>query len=335
MQDREKRMPTLLGSARRLVLTPSLADVTFANRGFSGERTSATAWLEHVPQTVICGFEWAIDSRDLWEVERRLSTVEPGLRGYAYEGATMAFTVRDAFAGHRTTDLLLGPGQPHIFVAYIGIGFAMARLPRRLWKKVVPDLTGSPHYPTISWLAVDGYAFDRAYFHTRRWVDQQYRPAAYPWAGSPDYFLRAADQGIGRALWFINGGRVRDVTAAVERFAEPRQADLWSGVGLAAAFAGGCDPRELGRLPEAAKSHRVELGLGAVLAAKARHYAGFVPDHTAAAVEALSGLSVQDAASIADRSSAIGEVEGSEPSYEVWRRRIRLELEPATPVRPL
>jgi hypothetical protein len=316
-------MPTLLGSVRRLVFTPSLAQVTFGKRGFPVEHTPATERLERIPQTVICGFEWAIDARDLWEVERRLSIVEPELRGFAYEGATMAFTVLDAFGGHRTRDLLLGSGQPHIFLTYIGIGFAMSRLPRRLWKKVVPDLTGTPYYPTMSWLAVDGYAFDRAYFHTRRWVDRQYVPRPYPWAGSPDYFPRAIDQGIGRALWFIHGGRVPQVAAAVRRFAEHRQADLWSGVGLAATFAGGCDPDDLTWLRKSADEHRAELGLGVVLAVRARDYAGFVPDYTAAAARVLGDVSVEDAVAIADSTSAAGEVPGPVPAYEMWRRRIR------------
>src|SRR5256885_875965 len=105
------------------------------------------------------------------------------MRGFAYEGATMAFTVLDAMSfrrRHRTRDLLLESDQPHIFLTYIGIGFAMARLPRPLWKKVLPDLTGSRYYPTMNWLAVDGYGFDLAYFHTKRWVDQQQMPRPYP-----------------------------------------------------------------------------------------------------------------------------------------------------------
>ena len=134
-------MPTTLGSLRRLVLTPELADVTFARRGFPVTATDATRRLEAIPQSVVCGFEWGIDSRDQWEVERRLELVEPEMRGFAYEGATMAFTVRDAMTGgrgHLTRDLLRGPGQAHIFLTYIGIGFAMARLPRPLWRKVRP-----------------------------------------------------------------------------------------------------------------------------------------------------------------------------------------------------
>jgi hypothetical protein len=205
----------------------------------------------------------------------------------------------------------------------------MARLPRQLWKKVVPDLSGTPFYPAISWLAVDGYAFDRAYFDTRRWVDKQIQPRPYPWAGYPAYFPRAVDQGIGRALWFIHGGRAADVAAAVRRFAEPRRADLWSGVGLAATFAGGCDPQELSELYETADSYRPEVGLGAVFAVKARHYAGFVPEHTVEAASAFGGLTIEEAVSIADRGTAVDAVEGPEPAYEIWRRRIRLELDPA------
>ncbi len=136
-------MTTIRGALRDLVMSPALVDVTFAKRGFPAEPSAVTEHLEAVPQAVICGFEWGIAARNQWEVERRLDMVDPGLRGFAYEGTTMAFTILDSMGrGHRTRDLLLGPGRPHIFLAYIGMGFAMARLPRPVWKKVLPDLTG-------------------------------------------------------------------------------------------------------------------------------------------------------------------------------------------------
>lgn len=319
-------MPTTFGSLRRLMMTPSLAKVSFAGRGFPGAPTDATRRLEAVPQAVICGFEWGIDARDQWEVERRLSLVDPELRGFAYEGATMAFTILDAMTGgrgHRSRDLLVGSGQPHIFLAYIGIGFAMARLPRPLWKKVIPDLSGSPYYPTMSWLAVDGYGFDRAYFDTRRWVDEQQVPSPYPWEGSPEYFLRAVDQGIGRALWFIHGARPGDVAAAVDRFAGHRRPDLWSGVGLAAAFAGGTEPGGLAALRQAAGAHQAELAQGVVFAVRARSYAGLVPGHTQAAAQTLAGLSVEAAVTLADGSAVTASESGPVPAYELWRQKVR------------
>jgi hypothetical protein len=320
-------MTTIRGALRGIVLSPALAEVTFAKRGFPVSPSAATEQLEAVPQAVICGFEWGIEARNQWEVERRLSMVDPGLRGFAYEGATMAFTVLDAMGrGHRTRDLLLGPGQPHIFLAYIGMGFAMARLPRPLWKKVLPDLDGSEFHPTMSWLVVDGYGFDRAYFDTKRWVDRQQTPSPYPWDGSPDYFLRAVDQGIGRALWFICGANAPDVAAAVGRFASHRHADLWSGVGLAAAFAGGCGTDGLAALRRAAGEYWTELALGVVFAIKARTYAGFLPAHTEAAGAALADLSAQAAVALADDTRPDGSGPGDGPAYEVWRRNIRGHL---------
>lgn len=318
-------MPTTLGSLRRLMLTPSLESVTFERRGFPALPGATAEHLEAIPQAVICGFEWGIDTRSQWELERRLSLVTPEHIGFAYEGAAMACTVLDAMRGgrgHKNRDLLSGPGQPHIFLAYIGIGFAMARLPRPLWKRVNPDLTTSPYHPVMSWLAVDGYGFDRAYFETRKWVDEQKVPAAYPWLDRPEYFHRAVDQGIGRALWFIHGGQPDGVANAVGEFAPSRHADLWSGVGLAATFAGGADADGLRALRKLAGDHRAQLALGMVFAVKARSYAGFIPGHSSAAARILGDLSVSSAVRLAD-DTAITEKPGTpEPAYELWRRAI-------------
>ncbi|MFI2652160.1 DUF1702 family protein [Micromonospora fulviviridis] len=325
-------MPTIVGSLRRHALAPALREVGFAARGFPVRPSAATRRLEAIPQAVVCGFEWGVESRDQWETERRLALVDPCLRGFAYEGATMAFSVRDAmsmFRTSRTRDLLTGPGRPHVFLNYIGIGFAMARLPRMLWRRIVPDLTGLPYHPTMTWLAVDGYGFDLAYFHTDRWVAGQERPVPYPWEGDSEYFLRAVDQGIGRALWFIHGAVADDVAAAVGRFAEARQADLWSGVGLAATFAGGCTIAGLEALRRHAGPHRPHLAQGAVFAARARTFSGSVPPHTPCTVAALTGLSVAAASALADDVAVGGLDAAREPAYEVWRRRVRAHFETA------
>ena len=325
-------MPTPFGIVRRYVLAPQLVDVTFAKRGFQVVPSPATERLEAIPQAVICGFEWGMEARGQWEVERRLDLVDVELRGFAYEGATMAFTILDATGrGHRARDLLRGPGRPHIFLAYIGMGFAMARLPRPLWKKAVPDLAGDPYYPVMSWLAVDGYGFDRAYFDTRRWVDAQYVPKPYPWEQAPGYFLRAVDQGIGRALWFICGGRAPDAAAAVTRFAVHRQADLWSGIGLAATFAGGSDAEGLSSLRRASGPNWPELAVGSVFAVKARAYSGFVPQHAHTACAALTDASVDKAVAVADDTAVTSAPGTSVPPYEVWRQRIRARYEGELP----
>jgi enediyne biosynthesis protein E2 len=318
-------MASTWGAVRRLVLTPSLHEVSFDGRGFDIEPTAATRRLEAVPQAVVCGFEWGIADRQLAETERRLSLVAPELAGFAYEGATMAGVIRDVMGprGHRTKDLLEGGGRPHIFLNYIGIGFAMARLPRPLWKKTLPALTDADLYPQMSWLAVDGYGFDLAYFHTARWVDDQRVPEPYAFEGDAGYFPRAVDQGIGRALWFIHGGHTGHVAAAVRRFAERRQADLWSGVGLAATFAGGSTPAGLAALREDSRGYAAHLAQGSAFAAKARHHAGHVPEHTRQAAHAFLGLDVEATAALADDCAPGAARPADGPAYEAWRRNVR------------
>ncbi|MGV9252072.1 DUF1702 family protein [Streptomyces sp. NPDC003697] len=323
-------MARTLRALRRVLLAPDLAEVSFARRGFAPLPANDPATrLEDVPRAVVCGFEWAMEAHDTHGVAHRLDLLDPEQRGFGYEGATMAFTILDVMGrGHRTRELLNGPGRPHVLLAYIGIGFAMARLPRVMWRKVLPDLTGQPFHPVMSWLAVDGYGFDLAYFHTRRWVDEQRVPASYPWQGAPAYFPRAVDQGIGRALWFIHGARPERVDAAIRGFAGHRQPDLWSGAGLASAFAGGCGTDTFDTLRRLADQHLPELAQGAVFAIRARDLAGYVPEHTAVAARVLTGLSVEAAVALADDSAVAEEEAGAVPAYEQWRRAIQAHFLP-------
>lgn len=327
-------MPSRMGTVRRLAMAPSLAEVSFARRGFAEGDPQVTRQLESIPRSVVVGFEAGIEARDLAEITWRLDLVAPELQGFAYEGATMALTILDQLVpGHtgRSHELLTGPARRHSFLTYIGIGFAMARLPRRFWSRVLPDLSGTPYYPDLSWLAVDGYGFDLAYFHTRRWVDEQRVPRPYPWLGDAGYFPRAVDQGIGRALWFIHVARPARVAEAVARFPAPRRSDLWSGVGLAAAFAGGASDAALRQLQELAGEYAPELAQGASFAAKARAHAELVPPHTAAAVRALTGVSAVAAAGIVDRAVDIAPSVASSPTYDHWRTEVRNHFARITP----
>ncbi len=110
------------------------------------------------------------------------------------------------------------------------------------------------------------------------------------------------------------------------RFASHRQADLWSGVGLAATFAGGCGADGLSALRRAAGEHWTELALGMIFAVKARTYAGFLPAHTEVAAAAMAGLSIDAAAALADDTRPGASRPGDPPAYEQWRQNIRARL---------
>lgn len=293
-----------------------------ASSAFGHPASPAREHLDRIPRAVVVGFESALESRTETELVHRIDLLDPALTGFGYEGATMAWTILDATTGGtRTRSLLRGPARNHLFLAYIGIGFAMNRLPRVLWRRVLPDLDIPPYHPTLSWLAVDGYGFDLAYFTPATYVDATRRPPVWPWLGSPGYFHRAVDQGIGRALWFVEGADVGRTAATVTRFAPGRRADLWSGVGLAATFAGPSDDVEYGALVDAAAEHAPQLGVGSVLAAKARVAAGHVPSYTRQAVQALAGHTPEDAAALAD-GTAVTTGTPEIPAYDRWRGRI-------------
>lgn len=314
--------------ALRLAVAPSIDAVTASHLRFPGPGLPARPVLDQIPQAVVVGFESALESPAAPAVAARVGLMEPELRGFGFEGAVMATTILDATAGgSRTRELIEGPARPHYLLAYIGVGFALARLPRRLWHRALPDLDLGGYHPTLSWLAVDGYGFDLAYFHRHRWIGTGVRPRPWPFLGAPEYFTRAVDQGMGRAVWFIDGARPVHAAATVDTFAPARRADVWSGIGLAATFAGPTTDVDYGSLADLAGPHASDVRLGAALAALARHGSGTVPDHTEAASRALTGLAPARLAELVD-GCAVLEDDGGTPAYERWRLAIKRALAP-------
>ncbi len=115
-------------------------------------------------------------------------------------------------------------------------------------------------------------------------------------------------------------------------FAEQRHGDLWSGVGLAATFAGGSTPSDLAAIRHSAGQHLGDLAQGTAFAAKARSHAGYVPEHSEVAMWALGDRSVADAARLASDVVSVAAEPGL-PAYEVWRRQLRTHLVPADAAR--
>jgi hypothetical protein len=163
---------------------------------------------------------------------------------------------------------------------------------------------------------VDGYGFHEGFFAWKRTVEKQLRPTSFS-----SYALRLFDQGLGRALWFASGGLVDRIVSLIASFPEERRADLWSGVGLASAYAGGASRSEIERLLSIARPYQLQLARGAAVAAKGRQQAGNPTAHTELACQVYGGVSSTEAAQIIDETSANLPPDGAEPAYEVWRQR--------------
>nr|WP_116244165.1 DUF1702 family protein [Nocardiopsis sp. FIRDI 009] len=314
-------MASVIGVLRRRIITPKTTETTLEKRGFHDKGPAGRDVLETVGKSFLTGLGDALETGSAERTDERLAPLPARYKGFAYEGAAMGLALVDAMSlrGGRIRRFLEGPGAPHIYMAYVGIGWAMARLPRPLW----PD-TGHLD-PLLRWLVHDGYGFHQAYFHTdehvhRRAVDG--RAAKY--TGDGAYGLRAADQGIGRALWFVGGTDVDRVADLVGSFPWRRRADLYAGVGLAATYAGGADTDELHRLREHAGEHVHHLAQGGSFAAEARVRADLVVPHTETAARVLCGMDAEKAARLSRdlRPEASGPEDPARPHYEEWRARL-------------
>jgi hypothetical protein len=271
----------------------------------------------------LTGYAYAAEAKYVEDAVENLEQLPVRFRGFAYEGAGMGFAMRDGlpFGGRLTEKFLAtGKGEEHVYIVYVGIGWALARLPRMRWAKATAAATD----PLLRWLVLDGYGFHQAYFHTRRYVDEQYEEPDFPWPGgvAGGYAPHVIDQGIGRAMWFIAGSDADLCATMIEKFAPARRGDLYAGAGLAATYAGGAQEDELRVLRDRAGEHRTSVAQGAAFAAECRVHADLVIPHTEMAAQFLCGRSATDAAAVTDAARPDPVLDGTVPAFEVWRNRI-------------
>jgi enediyne biosynthesis protein E3 len=310
---------------RRKILTPDVSETSIEKRGFHRKSPAAQELLETVGKMFLTGYGYAMEARTVTDAENRLEELPIRFKGFAYEGAGMAYTMLDQIPmgrrGH-IDEFLAGRGDKHNYMIYVGIGWAMARLPRFLWPK--PESVD----PLLRWLVLDGYGFHQAYFRTEQYVANHHVDPYFPWPGGATgaYANNAIDQGIGRALWFVGGTDAATVANLIDGYAPERHPDLWAGAGLAATYAGGGDPAELAMFADRAGQHRPLLAQGSAFAAEARIRADLLVPHIDGATQVLCGLDPVDAAQVCARTRPDRPDEGGVPAYEVWRHRIAAEL---------
>jgi hypothetical protein len=306
-----------MGRLSRIVFGISDDEASFERRGFECRDERVRPRLELIGRTFLEGYHAALEFEG-GELSARLDAVESPLRGFAFEGAGMALALLDIVTPWRRTHLksfVEGEGSEHAYMVYVGAGWALARLRRD------PARALKNFDPLLGWLAVDGYGFHEGYFKWPAYVARQERPRRLS-----GYARRAFDQGLGRSLWFVKGADVENIAATVAAFNEERRADLWSGVGLACAYAGGVDGVGVAVLRVLAGRYTPHLAQGAAFAAKARMRAHNPAAHTDDACRILCRQSSWQAASVTDKALLNLTSDTDEPAYEIWRQRIRHEF---------
>ncbi|HEY7418978.1 MAG TPA: DUF1702 family protein [Ktedonobacteraceae bacterium] len=289
-------------------------DIVTARYGAQEDIDRVWLGFEPVPRTLIDGFMWTLDDCRFEVLVPKLNAVEIELRGLAYEGAGMGLMLLDSLGPwkNRMQAFLDGPGAPYLCLVYIGAGLVLPRMPRnplRFLKRL------DPFY---CWMAIDGYGFYEGFFSGRRSLEEKRIPSRLS-----GYALRAFDHGLGRSLWFATGANTERIHAAITAFPEHRQGDLWSGIGLACAYAAGVVDREtIQALREAAGAYQPQMAVGAAIAAKFRQQASSSAPHTELSCDVLWGAPGETVARFTDTARQNVSETSSEPAYEIWRQRI-------------
>jgi hypothetical protein len=305
----------LFRQGRRHVFGLSDNAVNFDRRGFRGAAPAIRERLEKIGRTFLAGYHFAVESGSASALESKLEQVELELRGFAYEGAAMGLALLERvtpWPSARISKFLAGRGDAHAYMIHVGLGWVWARVPFgfRRWHRKLDPLLG--------WLAFDGWGFHEGFFHWPKYVAGQ--PAPKRLAG---YERRVFDQGLGRSFWFANGGNAELVAQAIAVFSPNRQPDLWSGIGLAATYAGMVSEEVLRNLRERAGQFHPQLAQGAAFAAKARQRAGNSTGYTELAAKTLCGMIADDAARVTDAALENLPADSETPAYEIWRLRIQ------------
>jgi enediyne biosynthesis protein E3 len=309
---------TFVLRARRGVLGISLEEACLAKRGFQVTSRQSAERLERVGGEFLAGYHAALEESDAGSLAARLNThVALEYRGFAFEGAAMGLSLLDRLrlSSGSFASFLAGAGSAHVYMLHVGAGWAVARLP---WLRLrLPHVLAS-FDPLLRWLVVDGYGFHEGYFHWPAAIGSQRIPR-----GLSGYAARAFDQGLGRSLWFVEGIDSERVARSIAQFPESRRCDLWAGVGLACAYAGGADSAGLACLTGLAGQYAAAAAQGSAFAAEARRLAGNPVRHCEEACRALAGVSADEAAALARETMKDLPPDGPLPAYEIWRTRIQ------------
>lgn len=298
---------------RRPIVRLPLRMADFSRRGFRTDRPEARAILEGHARNFLIGFNLAVAH---WrDPHPALATVADDERGFAYEGAAMFARIMDITTFGRSRALprlLAGHGQRYIHLIHVGAGWPFG-VPRLRLPVMVPAT------PLVRWLALDGAGFAEAFFGGWRAVVRRC-------AGEPNERAAARYGGYGRALWFIEAGDADGIAHRIDTLPAGARAPVWSGVGLACAYAGGTDDAGRQRLWRLSGTHRPHLAQGLVFAAGARARAANIPAHTERACTQLLHVGATAAASWSDITARGLTSRGDIAAYLTWRARIRESL---------
>lgn len=300
----------------KFFLRISYENVLFSVRGFYEKNSNIVKHLETVGTFFLDGYHSSFKAKNSEELRNNLNQLDDTYKGFSFEGASMGYALKDFFTLNNFKQvkefIKISPSQ--VYINHVDVGWAMARLPISIEKQL--DKFDS----LLRWLIVDGYGFHQAYFHTKKYVYERCPPKEL----KNPFAVQVFYQGVGRALWFIEGTDIIRIYSSVSKFSPKYHADLWSGVGLAVGYAGGGNADDYRSIKEFSGTYLSHLQQGICFGVSARYKAKNVIENTDFAAEIICGQSVQELYEISENAkNNVPNDLTSEQKYMFWKNEIR------------
>lgn len=199
------------------------------------------------------------------ELVARLESYPLQFRSIAYEAASMQYALQDLKAALPLTgwqNFVNTTAVKHTTQCYIGLGWAFAQ--EQLNPTNYLSLIHEEHQLKV----FDGYGYYEGMFRKRKSIVQMQLPAL---EGRDAFY--SYDCGLGRSLWYSEKGEIVPVAKIAAQFPKERQGALWTGLGTAIAYVGGCTPEMLRSMVAATGAYTEELVTGLQAAAISRNKA--------------------------------------------------------------
>lgn len=206
-------------------LREKLASVLQPKKTVSSENKKPIVGLGLARRSFVEGYQAALRAGKE-DIPTLFEGADPNAVGFMLEGAGMALAMLDVMnsSGEQYLPTLFsGRPESELKLCAIGVGWASSQLSKPTnWK---PENISDEWIPAIA----NGYGFHKGFFN----------PEGYE---SPTFFEVEEesrvnfDIGLGRALWFVNEGKVEPIAEIMSKLEPLRQTNMWTGIGIACVF---------------------------------------------------------------------------------------------------
>jgi hypothetical protein len=224
--------------------------------------STALGKMEYIQKLFLTVQEYMLQNHELEELICFLDSELSEFRSVAYESASMEKAHQELSSGkglNNWESFYQRSAKAHTFHMDIGLGWAFAKT-ENLSTAYLESLN-----PFRRWMVFDGIGYYYGLFKGRKTVKSQVVPE-----GIDTTEMNGFDQGLGRRLWYIATGQVKEVMHLIQAFPMTRHPDLWRGVGIACGYVGGNKQEDLELLSTASGGCKKQLQTGITLAAISR-----------------------------------------------------------------